>query len=204
MRNLEDLLIVITATQAPEKYLEIFDQFGSRTASQPLWLKSLREDAFARFSEAGFPTTHDEDWRFTNVSAVSSTPFELGGLDTVSREQLAPFGASQFACSLVFVNGLFSQELSTVPALPKGVTVGSLAAQLKNNPASAESHLGRYLNTQRDAFAALNTSLIEDGVYVHVPRGIVVETPIYVLYVTVPGATPTMNHPRNLIVAEDR
>ena len=136
-------------------------------------------------------------------SAVASTPFELAGPETVSREQLEPFGASQFACCLVFVNGLFSQELSTLAALPKGVTVGSLAAQLKNDPASLEPHLGRYLNTQRDAFAALNTAFIEDGVYVHVPRGVVVETPIYVLYVTVPGATPTMNHPRNLIVAEE-
>jgi Fe-S cluster assembly protein SufD len=87
--------------------------------------------------------------------------------------------------------------------MPQGVTVGSLAAQLKNDPASVEPHLGRYLNTQRDAFAALNTSLVEDGVYVHVPRGVVVETPIYVLYVTVPGSTPSMNHPRNLIVAHE-
>ncbi|HEY2234121.1 MAG TPA: Fe-S cluster assembly protein SufD [Candidatus Angelobacter sp.] len=195
---------MITATQAPEKYLEIFDQFNDRAAAvQPRWLQLLREDAFARFSETGFPTTHDEDWRFTNVSAVANTPFELAGPYTVSREQLAPFGSSEFACCLVFVNGLFLNEVSTLTALPKGVTVGSLAAQLKSAPASLESHLGRYLNTQRDPFAALNTSLIEDGVYVHVPRGVVVETPIYVLYVTVPGATPTMNHPRNLIVAEE-
>jgi Fe-S cluster assembly protein SufD len=192
---------VITATQAPEKYLEIFDQFGGRTASQPRWLKSLRQEAFARFSETGFPTTHDEDWRFTNVTAVTNTAFELAGAETVSKEQLEPFGVSQFDCCLVFVNGLFSQELSAVPALPKGVTIGSLAAQLKNDPTSIEQHLGQHLNTQRDAFAALNTSLIEDGVYVNVPRGVAVESPIYVLYVTVPGSKPTMNHPRNLIVA---
>jgi Fe-S cluster assembly protein SufD len=195
---------VITATQAPEKYLEIFDQFNKRaTAVQPRWLQSLRQNAFARFSEAGFPTTHDEDWRFTSVAAVSNTAFELADPEGVSKEQLESFGASLFDCSLVFVNGLFSQELSTVPPLPKGVTVGSLAAQLKNNPAGLEPHLGRYLNTQRDAFAALNTAFIEDGVYVHVPRGVVVETPIHVLYVTVPGSTPTMNHPRNLIVSEE-
>jgi Fe-S cluster assembly protein SufD len=195
---------VITATQAPEKYLEIFDQFNNRAdAGQPRWLQSLRQDAFARFSETGFPTTHDEDWRFTNVAAVANTPFELASLETVSREQLDLFGVSQFDCRLVFVNGLFSQALSNSATLPKGVTVDSLAAQLKNNPAGLESHLGRYLNTQRDAFAALNTAFIEDGVYIHVPRGAVVETPIYVLYVTVPGNASTMNHPRNLIVADE-
>ncbi|MGB8129244.1 MAG: Fe-S cluster assembly protein SufD [Candidatus Angelobacter sp.] len=194
---------MITATQAPEKYLEIFDQFNNRAATQPRWLQSLRQEAFARFSETGFPTTHDEDWRFTNVAAVANTPFELAGLETISREQLEAFGASQFACQLVFVNGLFSQELSTMASLPKGVTVGSLAEQVKNDSASVEQHLGKYLNTQRDAFAALNTSMIEDGVYVHVPRAVVVESPIYILYVTVPSSAPTMNHPRNLIVAEE-
>ncbi|HEX3586403.1 MAG TPA: Fe-S cluster assembly protein SufD [Candidatus Angelobacter sp.] len=195
---------MITATQSPEKYLEIFDEFNNRSAAaQPRWLQLLRQDAFARFAEIGFPTTHDEDWRFTNVTAVSNTAFELAGTEVVSKEQLGPFGVSQFACCLVFVNGLFSQELSIVTKLPKDVTVRSLAAQLKNDPASVEQHLARYLNIERDAFAALNTAFVEDGVYVSVPRGAVVESPIYVFYVTVPGATPTMNHPRNLIVAHE-
>ena len=195
---------MITATQAPEKYLEVFDQFNNRAAAvQPRWLESLRQDAFARFAETGFPTTHDEDWRFTNVSPVASTPFELAGPETVSTEQLEPFGGQQFASCLVFVNGLFSQELSTLAHLPEGVIVGSLAAQLKDDPASVEQHLGQYLNTQRDPFAAINTAFIEDGVFVYVPRGVVVKAPIYALYVTVPGAAPTMNHPRNLIVAEE-
>jgi Fe-S cluster assembly protein SufD len=194
---------VITATQAPEKYLEIFDQLKTRTAQEPRWLQSLRQEAFARFAETGFPTTHDEDWRFTNVSAVASTTFELAGLERIKKGQLESFGTSQFACCLVFVNGLFSQELSSVPTLPKGATIGSLAAQLKNDPASIEQYLGRYLNTERDAFAALNTAFIKDGAYVHVPRGVIVETPIYILYVTAPSSTPTMNHPRNLIIAEE-
>ena len=194
---------MITATQAPEKYLEIFDQLKIRTPQEPGWLQSLRQEAFARFAETGFPITHDEDWRFTNVAVVAGTPFELAGLESIKKGQLESLGTSQFACCLVFVNGLFSQELSSVPTLPKGVTVGNLAAQLKNDPASVEQHLGRYLNIERDAFAALNTSFIEDGVYVHVPHGAVVDAPIYVLYVTVPGSTPTMNHPRNLIIADE-
>ncbi|MGZ4876488.1 MAG: Fe-S cluster assembly protein SufD, partial [Candidatus Angelobacter sp.] len=156
-----------------------------------------------RFSETGFPTTHDEDWRFTNVAAVANTAFELAGPETVGREQLETFGASQFACHLVFVNGLFSKEFSTIAPFAKGVKVGSLAAHLKNDPAGLEPHLGRYLNTQRDPFAALNTAFIDDGAFVYVPRGVVVEAPICVLYVTVPGTTPTMNQPRNLIVAEE-
>jgi len=193
---------VITATQSSEKYSEIFDQFGSRTAAQPHWLQTLRKEAFARFAETGFPTTRDEDWRFTNISAVSNTAFELAGIERVSKEQLMPLGISGFATQLVFINGLFSEKLSTLATYGKGVKVASLAAQLASDPASVEPHLGKYLNLQRDAFCALNTAFVEDGIYISVPQGVVVEEPIYALYVTVPGATPQMNHPRNLIVAE--
>ena len=67
---------MITATQQLESYLESFTEFEKLAAGHDLpWLRKLRQDAFARFCEAGFPTTHDEDWRFTNVSAIAKTRF---------------------------------------------------------------------------------------------------------------------------------
>ena len=69
---------MITATQQLENYLESFSEFEKLAAGHDLpWLRKLRRDAFARFCEVGFPTTHDEDWRFTNVSAIAQTPFRL-------------------------------------------------------------------------------------------------------------------------------
>ena len=61
----------MTVTTIPQldRYLESFSGFQKTAAGHELgWLRKLREDAFARFCEVGFPTTHDEDWRFTNVS----------------------------------------------------------------------------------------------------------------------------------------
>ena len=67
---------MITATQQLENYLESFSEFEKLAAGHDLpWLRKLRQDAFARFCEVGFPTTHDEDWRFTNVSAIAQTAF---------------------------------------------------------------------------------------------------------------------------------
>ncbi len=60
----------VTATEQVQSWLENFTEFERAAPGAKLaWLKRLREDAFARFCEAGFPTTRDEDWRFTNVSA---------------------------------------------------------------------------------------------------------------------------------------
>ena len=121
---------VITATQAPEKYLEIFEQLKARTAGQFGWLQNQRQEAFARFAETGFPTTHDEDWRFTSVAAVANTQFELGARAKIDERQLEAFGVSDFACRLVFVNGHFVSELSRLPDLSKGVWVRNLGRDI--------------------------------------------------------------------------
>ncbi|HEU4413637.1 MAG TPA: Fe-S cluster assembly protein SufD, partial [Candidatus Angelobacter sp.] len=131
---------MITATQAPEKYLEAFEHLKGRLGAQPRWLQSLRQEALARFSETGFPTTHDEDWRFTNVAPVSNTQFELAGAENVTKQQLEPFAVTEFATRLVFINGLFAGKLSTLAPMPAGVKAGSLAAQLKSDPANVEPH----------------------------------------------------------------
>ncbi len=186
---------------APLAYSTEFHDFSQRLSQQSSWLVALRREGFTQFAETGFPTTHDEDWRFTNVSVVSRTQFELAREEaSVSPKDLEAFGVSEFACCLVFVNGRLSRRLSRVPALPKGVKISSLAEEFAGNSAAVEMSLGKYLNFRRDAFAALNTAFIEDGAFVEVPRNTVVEQPIYLLYVSAPGARPLMDHPRNLVV----
>src|SRR5271169_4731112 len=127
-----------TATQAIARYAESFGGFEKSAASHDLaWLKKLRQEGFARFSEAGFPTTRDEDWRFTNTSAISQTPFHLSrnGHSLPSRSALEPFRIAGATCQIVFADGRFASELSSVGKLPAGVTVGSLAVEIARNPA---------------------------------------------------------------------
>jgi Fe-S cluster assembly protein SufD len=188
-----------------ENYLESFAEFRERAAGRDLpWLRSLRENALARFCEAGFPTTRDEDWRFTNIAAIADTPFRLSHQPTrLSPRDLEPWWMDAAACQLVFVNGCFSAELSPIANLPAGVHVSSLAKQMTDHPKEIEQQLGAYLNVQRDAFCALNTAFAEDGAYIRLGRGSVLELPVHLLFVSVGDGAPLMTHPRNLIVAEE-
>jgi Fe-S cluster assembly protein SufD len=197
---------VITAIPQLDTYLETFNDFQRTAPGHNLsWLRKLREDAFARFCEVGFPTTHDEDWRFTNVSAIAKTPFALASeVSELSNHDLNAWRFPEAACELVFVDGKYRPDLSPIRSLPLGVTVASLAGEITTNPAALEPHLGRYLNTQRDAFAALNTAFAADGAFVHIRKGKVLEQPIHLLFVSTSGSTPVMTHPRNLIVAEEQ
>ena len=195
-----------TASQALQNYSETFSHVvKSGAGREPSWLQTLRQAGFDRFSEAGFPTTHDEDWRFTNISVIAQTNFQLNGtgLRIPTSRQIAPYRVEGAACQLVFVDGLFSAELSNLGKLPRGVTVANLAAQIARDPKAIEPYLGRYLNIQRDAFSALNTAFIEDGAFIHIGKGGLLEAPIHLLYVSTAHDAPVMIHPRNLIVAEE-
>ncbi|MGB9068677.1 MAG: Fe-S cluster assembly protein SufD [Candidatus Acidiferrales bacterium] len=195
-----------SASQAIARYAESFGGFEKSAPCHHLaWLKQLRHDGFARFSETGFPTMRDEDWRFTNPGAITKTAFQLArnGQKPPSQEALAPLFMAGVASRLVFVDGRFVPALSSIRELPKGVTVASLASEIARNPAAVEKHLGRYLNLERDSFGALNTAFLEDGAYVHVPKGVVLEEPVAVLYVSTEHDSPVVSHPRNLIVVEE-
>jgi Fe-S cluster assembly protein SufD len=197
---------VITATRAPQHYLESFARLESLTAARELpWLRELRQEAFAFFCEAGFPTTHDEDWRFTNVSAIANTEFRLlpDARYQVRPAQLEPWRVAGEACQLVFVNGYFAPELSVRKQFSDGVQVTGLAEGLSLDCGTIEKHLGRYVDSHRDGFSALNMAFAEDGAYVHVPGGVIVEEPVYLLFVTTSDANPVMSHPRNLILVDE-
>jgi Fe-S cluster assembly protein SufD len=43
---------------------------GLPKAAAP-WIQELRRAAYERFVKQGFPTTHDEEWRFTNVAPIA-------------------------------------------------------------------------------------------------------------------------------------
>jgi Fe-S cluster assembly protein SufD len=196
---------VTTAIQNVESYLESFTEFEKQASGNNLpWLRKLREDAFARFCQTGFPTTRDEDWRFTNVSAIARTAFSLAEKDKgrVSDSDLKPWRVEAAAAQLVFVDGQFRGDLSALGTLPASVGILSLKEAIAKNPSALEAHVGRYLDIQRDAFSALNTAFIEDGAFVHVARGTALEQPIHLLFVSTAADSPRMVHPRNLLIFE--
>ena len=187
-------------------YVTVFSDFRKVAVGSHLpWLSKLREEGFAQFAETGFPTMNAEDWRFTNVAPIAKTEFQLAHLQEqevfAHRSQIESHRIPDAACRMVFVNGHFVPEFSYRETLPAGVLAASLAEQLAQSPERLEPHLGRYLNTKRDPFCALNTAFMEDGAFIHIRRGTALEAPLHLLFVSI-GQAPRMNHPRNLIVAE--
>jgi Fe-S cluster assembly protein SufD len=184
---------------------------GERPSTGPRWLQELRERGAARFTALGFPTVRDEEWRFTNPAPVVSVDYQPANpAAPVTAQQIEGFLYGSAPNRVVVVNGRYSPALSRLQQVPAGVVAGSLSefvnAERQADTAASLRHLGQLADLDGRAFVALNTAHLDDGAYVHVPDGVIVDEPIDVLFVSTnaAGAPATVSYPRCLIVVGDR
>ena len=174
---------------------------GSLNEGAPAWIRAMRHAAIESFAELGFPTTHDEEWKYTNVAPLLSVPFEPaeGELDRDLRDEVERLPLADLGCSrLVFVNGRYAPSLAKLGKQTAGVRVGSLAAS-SAGPELAR-HLGRYADAGKHAFVALNTAFFTDGAYIEIPKDTVLEEPLHILHITRGSGRPLLTCPRTLIL----
>jgi len=179
-------------------------------ARQPDWLRELRRAAWQWLAEHGFPAAKDEAWKYTRVApilALSVQPAEPGSSrqpSAKSLERLADDLCDLGGPRLVFVNGYFAAQLSSLEGLPPGARVGNLAALLQADDSSADSGalealFAHAFRAQPQAFTALNTALAEDGALVRIPAHTTVEAPIQLVFLADAGVTPLLLSPRVLV-----
>jgi Fe-S cluster assembly protein SufD len=187
----------------PAPFAEAFHAFEEGDgALAPARVRSLRAAAFERFGGLGFPTTKLEDWKFTSVAPIVEHDYlhVTTPSGDVRPQALAPFtfGRSDWH-AIVFVNGRFSPELSSLETLPHGVRVLDLHGAWQDAPELVDQ-LGQITSYDDRAFTALNTAFMNDGAVVSVDRDVEVDKPIHLLFVSDAVAAKSMMHPRSLIV----
>jgi Fe-S cluster assembly protein SufD len=192
-------------------YLSNFQAFEKNlNGDQGLSIHKVRKVAMNRFIELGFPTTQEEEWKYTsvtNIAKLSFKPVFKYEPDHVTIQNIEPltFGISDYIL-LVFVNGHYAEELSYLNPLENSVQgehpicVGSLATEIKRNPKIVGRYLTRYVRHDENGFTALNTAFVQDGAFVCIPDNVIVETPIHLLFITTDGSLPLLSQPRNLII----
>ena len=150
-----------------------------------LWLEEQRLKALSKFSEQGFPSSHEEEWRYTNVSAIEKklfSPTINKTINLVDIEWLKLYQLQE-AWSVVLVDGHFSAELSSLDDLPVDVLVMGMADALQKLPETLENYINQSVNIDENSFIAFNTAWFTDGLFVSVNAKRILEKPIQVLHV---------------------
>ncbi|OIP73461.1 MAG: Fe-S cluster assembly protein SufD [Oscillatoriales cyanobacterium CG2_30_44_21] len=173
----------------------------------PAVLAELRQASGDRLLSLTFPTTKDEDWKYTDVSVLGEYTFADRDVDMQAAEELLAQNLAQEAIGnvIVFVNGKYSPELSDCSQIEDGLVVGTLATLDDRILPKLRSHLAQHPDTHSDYFANLNTANMSDVAIILVPKNQVVANPVQIVFIVAPqsGQGTLITQPRCLIVAEN-
>ena len=186
--------------------LALFERFAEQCPG-PGWLLPMRKAAMARFAESGFPTTQDEDWRFTDVAPIQELAFKPVHEAPADAESLSEIRKRSLlngldALCLVFVDGVFVPELSDNLAEDSGVYVANLQQAFLDIPDFLQKRLAQHSQSNPYAFAALNAAYFADGAVVQISRNTEAKRPIRLIFAASGFEEGRTASPRNLLVVE--
>ncbi len=176
-------------------------QTNLKSANQPEWLKNLRETAFQYFTEKGFPTMENEEWKYTSVKEIVNGEWSASD----EKSLLSPVAGFVFEESktsvLVFANGIFDKNSSNLEAL-KDANIFSFSEALADEKLGKifKAKLGSLVDSEKNGFTALNTAFVGEGVFIQLPKNAKIDAPVQLLFLTGDGI---ISFPRILIVAEE-
>lgn len=195
------------STNNAQQFIDAFNRCEAGDAKDCLHEK--RRAAIAVVRERGLPTTRNENWRYTDIKAISRSHYRPAEADRVEVDRAVFDGLrfTELGChELVFINGYRSADLSTPAALPDGVIVKDLNSALNEDADLLQSGITESCSGA-NGFTALNTAFIKQGAFIYIPDGVELVAPIHVFYLSGLGglsgktASPVAIHPRNIIIA---
>jgi Fe-S cluster assembly protein SufD len=189
-----------------EKFIELFQQYENTLNGQKDYAGHLiQKTAIQRFSnDVNFPTRRNEDWKYTNVTKLLQPLYSQPKLVNIAAEDIKPFlfeGLDAYV--LVFVNGTYSKDLSSKDGLSKNIIVQDIPSGLQEDgltKTTTSEYLNKWANEATNSFKVLNTAFAQNGVYIEVPDGFVVDRPVHILNIAHATAEAIVISPQKIIV----
>ncbi len=189
-----------------QQYIDIFNtERTSLESGSCTPLNACRDTALKALLEKGLPTRHNERYKYCDVEAAFSPDYGINlhrVMGTGDPYETYRCNVPNLRTSLYFVVGdtVFPGGAHTAP-LPEGVVVTSLCKAAENMPELIKSFYNKAASRQYDGVTALNTLLVQDGLFIYIPEGIRLKHPIQVVNVSNAGF-PLMSNRRVLLLAE--
>ena len=189
-----------------QQYIDLFTQAEAMICRHSAdVLNAPRAAAFAHFQQLGFPSSKNEDYKYSDMGKLFAPDYglNLNRLSIpVNPNEVFKCDVPNMSTSLFFVlNDSFYRENAT-GRLPEGVLLGSLKAMGEAHPDLVRSYYGKLADTSTDGVTAFNTMFAQDGLLIYVPRGVVVEKPIQLVNMLRADVNFMVNR-RVLIILED-
>jgi Fe-S cluster assembly protein SufD len=168
-------------------------------------LRNQREEALNEFAKLGLPAVKHEEFKHTPIKRLLEKNFDFTLANPKSEvKNVKEFAIPELEANvIVFVNGLFSQELSSIISPETEISILTLEEAVEKKSEVVRAHLSKYIDLKTDTFANWNTAAWTSGLFVHVPANAKVETPIVMYHIHDTSNGQVISHNRNLIVLEE-
>lgn len=192
------------------QYIELYEQARTMICEHSSdVMNAVRDAAYERFAANGFPSKKVERYKYTDIAKLFEPDYGLN----LNRLEIPVNPYDAFRCdvpnlstSLYFIvnDGFYTKALPK-GHLPEGVVIGSL------KELATTAYYNQLAGKDGDAVTDLNTMLAQDGLYVYVPKGVVVDRAIQVINILkapsltgrAGGGSPLMLNRRVLIIVEE-
>ncbi len=194
--------------------LEYFDEKFNRLQSldPDAFLKQVRKEGFENFSTKGLPTHKNEEWKYSGAPVSNLFKKEYQVTEDkeplhVTKEDIDEMRLPGFenANELVFVNGKFVEELSTIRSSKEQLVVMPLEeAEHSSYKEIVREHLGKSNLFINDGIHSLNTSFIYGGVFIFAVKKQIIENPVYLYHISDARDNHILAQPRSLVYVDER
>ncbi|HWZ21787.1 MAG TPA: Fe-S cluster assembly protein SufD [Cytophagaceae bacterium] len=163
-------------------------------------LNQKQKDAFQSFEKTGFPSVKNEEWKYTNLSSLLKENFHTSPTVPLTKQDIAPFIYNIEANNLVFINGIFSKELSTILSPASELEIGEIKDIDKT---ITDNYFARKTYSSNDGLSLMNTAFAENGLFLSVKKNKSLKYPVIVYNFTDSRQGNILVQPRNLIILEE-
>lgn len=189
-----------------QQYIDLFTQAEAMICRHSAdVLNAPRAAAFAHFQQLGFPSSKNEEYKYSDMGKLFAPDYglNLNRLPIpVNPNEVFKCDVPNMSTSLFFVLNDSFYNGKTTAKLPEGVLLGSLKEIAAAHPELLKPYYGKLADTSTDAVTAFNTMFAQDGLLIYVPRHVVVEKPIQLVNILRADVNFMVNR-RVLIILED-
>jgi Fe-S cluster assembly protein SufD len=186
----------VTGSFSPEAFEA---RLSGQPAAAPAWWIARKRAAYAAFASLPLPVRTDEAWRFSSIKGLDLAGYAPAG--PAARGLRIPGLGIRTAAELVFANNrLVSRTAPAAELAAKGVVVTTIAeALVRHGDLLKEHFMAQPQRLGSAKFAALHAAFLEDGAFIHIPRGVEIADPILVTH-AVSGENAAV-FPHTLVIA---
>jgi Fe-S cluster assembly protein SufD len=160
----------------------------------------IRRKAINEFESLGFPSTKEENWKYTSLVELTKEDYSTRILheNHLEYKDVKKFLIHEIdSYQLIFIDGVFSSWLSNTGT--GAFKMGCLCHELDYDTEIAKGHFNK-LAEGVDSISALNTAFSVEGGMITIPDNVVVDKPIQLVYFSSEQGKSMMYQPRNLVV----